>query len=416
MTQAMKKTQQAYDSATIRADFPSLSRDVNGQKVVFLDTAASALKPSSVTQAMSDMMAGEYANIHRGLYQFSASATAKFEAARGKVATFINAPHENSVIFTRNATESINLVAQSWGRANLIAGDVVLITAMEHHANIVPWHMVCEQTGARLEVVAINDDGSLNTDDFNAKIKNPDVKMLAFSAMSNALGTVNPVADMVAQARASGVVTLVDACQAVIHGVVDVQAWECDFMVFSGHKLYGPSGIGVLYGRENLLNAMPPYQGGGDMIDVVSFETGITYKNAPSRFEAGTPAIVEAVGLGAAIDYLTAIGMDAIAAHEADLYAYLCDEFAKLDGVRLIGRAQNRASVLSFVMDGIHPQDIGVLLDKQGVAVRVGHHCAMPVMERMGIDGTVRASIGLYNTRDDVDAFIAALKKVQKFF
>ena len=416
MTQAMKKTQQAYDSATIRADFPSLSRDVNGQKVVFLDTAASALKPSSVTQAMSDMMAGEYANIHRGLYQFSASATAKFEAARGKVATFINAPHENSVIFTRNATESINLVAQSWGRANLIAGDVVLITAMEHHANIVPWHMVCEQTGARLEVVAINDDGSLNTDDFNAKIKNPDVKMLAFSAMSNALGTVNPVADMVAQARASGVVTLVDACQAVIHGVVDVQAWECDFMVFSGHKLYGPSGIGVLYGRENLLNAMPPYQGGGDMIDVVSFETCITYKNAPSRFEAGTPAIVEAVGLGAAIDYLTAIGMDAIAAHEADLYAYLCDEFAKLDGVRLIGRAQNRASVLSFVMDGIHPQDIGVLLDKQGVAVRVGHHCAMPVMERMGIDGTVRASIGLYNTRDDVDAFIAALKKVQKFF
>ena len=416
MTQAMKKTQQAYDSATIRADFPSLSRDVNGQKVVFLDTAASALKPSSVTQAMSDMMAGEYANIHRGLYQFSASATAKFEAARGKVATFINALHENSVIFTRNATESINLVAQSWGRANLSAGDVVLITAMEHHANIVPWHMVCEQTGARLEVVAMNDDGSLNTDDFNAKINNPDVKMLAFSAMSNALGTVNPVADMVAQARASGVVTLVDACQAVMHGVVDVQAWECDFMVFSGHKLYGPSGIGVLYGRENLLNAMPPYQGGGDMIDVVSFETGITYKNAPSRFEAGTPALVEAVGLGAAIDYLSAIGMDAIAAHEADLYAYLCDEFAKLDGVRLIGRAQNRASVLSFVMDGIHPQDIGVLLDKQGVAVRVGHHCAMPVMERMGIDGTVRASIGLYNTRDDVDAFIAALKKVQKFF
>lgn len=416
MTQAMKKTQQAYDSATIRADFPSLSRDVNGQKVVFLDTAASALKPSSVTHAMSDMMAGEYANIHRGLYQFSASATAKFEAARGKVATFINALHENSVIFTRNATESINLVAQSWGRANLSAGDVVLITAMEHHANIVPWHMVCEQTGARLEVVAINDDGSLNTDDFNVKIKNPDVKMLAFSAMSNALGTVNPVADMVAQARASGVVTLVDACQAVMHGVVDVQAWDCDFMVFSGHKLYGPSGIGVLYGRENLLNAMPPYQGGGDMIDVVSFETGITYKNAPSRFEAGTPAIVEALGLGAAIDYLSAIGMDAIAAHEADLYAYLCDEFAKLDGVRLIGRAQNRASVLSFVMDGIHPQDIGVLLDKQGVAVRVGHHCAMPVMERMGIEGTVRASIGLYNTRDDVDAFIAALKKVQKFF
>lgn len=400
----------------IRAAFPALTQEVNGRPLTYLDTAASALKPHAVIDAMSDVMSGCYANIHRGLYQMSQETTRRFEGARETVANFLNTASKDEIVFTRNATEAINLVATSWGLENLKAGDKILLTELEHHANIVPWHFLREKIGVELLFARVDEKGNLDLDDFATKIKQEDVKLAAFAHLSNALGTLLPVEKMVTLAKQYGVMTLVDGCQAVMHQKVDVQALACDFYVFSGHKLYGPTGIGVLYGREDLLNQMPPYQGGGDMIETVSYET-VTYKSAPGRFEAGTPAIVEAIGLGAAIGFLEDIGYDYIKSHEKELYDYLCAQMSSVPSLRLIGAADERQSVYSFVVEGIHPHDMATLLDKQGVAVRVGHHCAEPIMVKLGVpSGTIRASIGLYNTKQDVDRFVAAVNKAISFF
>lgn len=396
-----------------RQDFPILAQQMNGKKTVFLDSAASAQKPQCVIDAFAGLFGHHYANVHRGLYAFSQKTTAEFENARAKVARFINA-RENEIVFTRNATEAVNLVAASWGRVNLQAGDEILITGLEHHANIVPWQMIAEQQGAKLVVVPVTATGDVLLDDIVSRMTKR-TKIMAISHMSNALGTVLPVADAVRVAKERGITTLLDGCQAVTHHTVDMAALGCDFYVFSGHKLYGPTGIGVLYGREALLNAMPPYQGGGDMIDVVTFEK-TTFKEAPSRFEAGTPAIAEAIALGVAIDYLTAIGMDNIARHEQAVYAYAIEKLQQIDGLTLYGQAQNRASILSFNVAWAHASDIATILDKEGVCVRVGHHCCMPLMQQLGVTATIRASIGLYNTCDDVDVLIAALEKAKKFF
>lgn len=405
-----------FDLDRVRADFPALNREMNGKPLIYLDTAASALKPQCVIDAMSDLMGGPYANIHRGLYEMSQTTTSAYEGARKKIAEFIGAHSDNEIIFTRNGTEAINLVAQSWGRQHLGENDIVLLSELEHHANIVPWHMLREERGVILEFVPVDDQGNLDLESYRQKIQNPSVKMAAFAHISNALGTVLPIKEMIALARDNNVTTLVDGCQGVMHGAVNVQDLGCDFYTFSGHKLYGPSGIGVLYGREDLLNAMPPYQGGGDMIERVSYEH-VDYQKAPARFEAGTPAIVEAVGLGRSTDYLLGLGWAAISTHENDLYDHLCEALGKIEGLKLIGAADERVSVASFVVDGVHPHDLGTLLDKQGVAVRVGHHCAEPLMKRLNVpSGTVRASIGLYNSHDDVEAFIAALKKAKMFF
>lgn len=396
-----------------RKDFPILAQPMNGKNLVFLDSAASAQKPQCVIDRFTELFTTHYANVHRGVYAFSQQTTSDFEEARGKVARFIHA-RDHEIVFTRNATEAINLVAASWGRANLNAGDEILITALEHHANIVPWQMIAEQQGAKLVVVPITEKGDVLLDDIVSHMSER-TKIMAISHMSNALGTVLPVQDAVREAKKRGITTLIDGCQAITHRAIDVQQLDCDFYVFSGHKLYGPTGIGVLYGREELLNAMPPYQGGGDMIDVVTFEK-TTYKPAPSRFEAGTPAIAEAIALGAAIDYLSAIGMDEIARHENDVYDYALERLAQIGGLTLHGQAREKASILSFNVDWAHPSDVATILDKQGVCVRVGHHCCMPLMKILGVPATIRASIGLYNTREDIDMLVAALEKAKKFF
>lgn len=399
--------------ADCRADFPILSKRVNGQPVAYLDTAASAQKPQIVIDAMRDVMENHYANIHRGLYEFSQTTTTEYEAVRSKVAGFISAGSESEIIFTRNTTEAINLVAHSWGRRVLERGDDVVITEMEHHANIVPWQLVCGMTGAKLKVVPVLDDGTVDLVAFERMITGR-TKIVSFVHISNSLGTINPVREMIdiARIRNPDAAVLIDGSQSAVHGPVNVQELGCDFFVFTGHKLYGPTGVGVLWGRADILEAMPPYQGGGDMIEQVTFEK-TTFKEAPAKFEAGTPAIIEVIGLGAAIDYVQDIGMDAITAHERALFEYAMKEIATVPGLTFYGTAPEKAGIISFRADWGHPSDIGMILDQCGVAVRTGHHCCQPLMKRFGIDATVRASFGLYSNKDDIDALASALKKAR---
>ena len=403
-----------FDVERIRRDFPILAEQVHGKKLVYFDSAASAQKPRAVIDAISRTYETGYANVHRGVHYMSQKATDAMEAAREKVRAFLNAAHVEEIIWVRGATEGINLVASSWGRKNLKDGDEIVLSQMEHHSNIVPWQMIAEQTGAAIRVVPVNDAGELVMEDY-AALLGPRTRMVALTHVSNALGTVNPMAEIVRLAHAAGALALVDGCQAAPHMAVDVQALDADFYVFSGHKLYGPSGIGVLYGKRALLEAMPPYQGGGEMIDVVTFEK-TTYADLPFKFEAGTPHIAGAIALGAAVDYLTGIGFDAIGAHEADLLAYATERLGAINSVRLIGTAAHKAGIVSFLLGDVHPHDIGTILDREGIAVRTGHHCAQPIMERFDVAATVRASFGLYNTREEIDALVAALGRVQEIF
>jgi len=402
------------DPDAIRKDFPILSTEMRGRPLVYLDSAASAQKPRVVIDAISDFYAAHYANIHRGVYQLSAEATRRYEAARTQVATFIAAPDPREVIFVRNATEAINLVARSWGEQEIGAGDEIVITVMEHHANIVPWQMLAERCGAVIRVAAISDDGVLDIDHL-VGLLGPRTKLLAFPAISNALGTINPVFELTSIARERGITTLVDGAQAVPHQPVDVGALGCDFYVFSGHKVFGPSGAGVLYGRLPLLESMPPFLGGGDMIESVSFE-GTTFAPVPQKFEAGTPDIASVIGLGAAIEYLNTIGMDRIAAYEHSLLTYATERLTEIPGLRIIGTAKEKAAVISFVLEDTHPHDIGTVLDGEGIAIRAGHHCAQPLMNRMGVPATARASFSFYNTREDADLLVAALRKTSELF
>jgi len=402
------------DIERVRKDFPILQTLARGKPLVFLDSAASAQKPQAVIDAMVDLYSRSYANIHRGVYELSERSTAAFEATREKVRSFLGAAETREIVFVRGTTEAINLVASSFGRARLSEGDEVLITHMEHHSNIVPWQMLCDEKGATLKVAPIDDDGSLIVEEFE-KLLGPHTKLVALPHVSNALGTVNPVKDLVRRAHAKGVPVLVDGAQAVPHQRVDVRDLDCDFYAFSSHKLFGPSGVGVLYGKAEHLEAMPPYQGGGEMILSVSFEKTI-YNEIPHKFEAGTPDIAGVVGLGAAIDYVEALGLDAIAAHDHELLEYATGALSEVPGLTLVGTAPEKAAVLSFVLDCAHPHDIGTILDQEGIAVRTGHHCAQPVMQRYGISATARASLALYSRREDVDALVAGLAKVREVF
>jgi cysteine desulfurase / selenocysteine lyase len=404
----------SFDIARIRRDFPILSRTVYGKRLVFLDSAASAQKPKPVMEAMRRAYESEYANVHRGVYWLSQRATDAFEAARETVRRMLNARAAREIVFVRGATEAINIVAQSYGRTFLRAGDEVLITHMEHHANIVPWQMLRDEKGILLKVAPIDDAGELDTAAFE-RLLGPRTKLVSVAHVSNALGTVLPVETIVRLGKTRGIPVLIDGCQAVPHQAVDVQALDCDFYVFSGHKLYGPTGIGVLYGKAELLEAIPPWQGGGDMIRSVTFEK-TEYNDLPWKFEAGTPDITGAIGLGAAIDYVEAIGYEAIGRQERALLAYATDALTEVEGLRLIGTPKNRAGVISFILEDVHPHDVGTILDGEGVCVRAGHHCAQPVMERFGLAATVRASFALYNGRDDVEALVTALGKVREIF
>lgn len=398
---------------TARTDFPALHQLMNSRPLAYLDTAASAQKPQAVIDAIGKAYSDHYANIHRGLYEFSQKTTSDFEAARGKIARFIGISNEKEVIFTRNATESINLVAQSWGRASLKAGDEIILTEMEHHANIVPWQLLRDQIGVALKVIPVLDDGALDLDAY-ARLLSKRTQMVALTHVSNALGTINHVKKIseIAKDFNPEIKVLVDGSQAVVHMPVDAQDIGCDFYVFTGHKLYGPTGIGVLWGRADILNAIPPYQGGGDMIEEVSFER-TTYKAIPARFEAGTPAIAEAIGLGAAVDFLTAIGMKNISSNELSLFSYAMKKLEKIDGLKFYGTTKEKAGIVSFMADWGHPSDIAMILDQCGVAVRTGHHCCMPLMQRFGIEGTIRASLGLYSDESDIDALVEGLKKAK---
>ncbi len=400
----------AYDVARVRRDFPILATRMNDRPLVYLDTAASAQKPAIVIDTLKRFYEQDYANIHRGVYDLSQRATAADDAARRKVQRFLGAADWREIVFTRNATEAINLVAASFLRPRLEAGDEVLVTEMEHHANIVPWQLAADAVGAKVVAAPVSDTGELSLDAFVERIT-PRTRMIGVAWVSNVLGTVNPVHELVRIAHARGIPILIDAAQAVQHIPVDVQDLDADFLVFSGHKLYGPSGVGVLYGKATHLEAMPPYQGGGDMIDRVSF-AGTTWNEIPFKFEAGTPDIAGIVALGAAIDYVEGLGLEAIAAHESEVLAYATRAINQLPGVRIIGTAREKCSVLTFAMEGVHPQDIGTLLDLDGIAVRTGHHCAMPLHERFGLAASARASIGLYTTHEDIDAFVASLRRV----
>jgi cysteine desulfurase/selenocysteine lyase len=408
---AARKT---FDVQRIREDFPILGREVHGKPLVYLDNAATTQKPQSVMDAVMHYYAMENANIHRGVHYLSQTATDAYESARETVRRFLNAPSSNEIIFVRGATEGINLVAQTYGRKHVRAGDEVVITALEHHSNIVPWQMLCEEKGAKLRVAPINDAGELLLDQFESLL-NEKTKFVAVSHVSNALGTVNPIAKIVELAHRRNLPVLVDGAQAVPHVVVDVQALGVDFYAFSGHKIYGPTGVGVLYGKRALLDAMPPYQGGGDMIRSVTFEK-TTYNALPYKFEAGTPNMAGVIGLKAALDYVQNVGLDAIAAHEHDLLVHGTEALRSVDGLRLIGTAREKAGVLSFVMDDIHPHDIGTVLDQQGIAIRTGHHCAQPLMDRFGIPATARASLAMYNTRAELDALVTGLHKLKEVF
>jgi cysteine desulfurase/selenocysteine lyase len=403
-----------FDVERIRADFPILEEKIRGRELVYLDNAATSQKPKPVIDAIVRYYERDNANIHRGVHYLSERATEEYEMARKVVQSFLGAAHSNEIIFLRSTTEAINLVAQTYGRKHVGPGDEVLITAMEHHSNIVPWQLLCEEKQAKLRVAPINDDGELILDEFE-RLLGPRTRIVAVGHVSNALGTLNPVAIIAKMAHARNIPVLVDGAQAVPRLSVNVQAIDCDFYAFSGHKAYGPTGIGVLYGKASLLESMPPYQGGGDMISSVTFEKTI-YNKVPHKFEAGTPDMSGAVGLRAAIEYLNQIGMDNIAAHEHELLAYATETVSDLPGVRVVGTAREKAGVLSFAMEGIHPHDIGTILDQEGIAIRTGHHCAQPVMERFGVDATARASFGLYNTQDEIDALVRGIQKVREVF
>jgi len=403
------------DIARLRADFPALHQLVHGKPLAYLDNAASSQQPSFALDAAATQQRLNHSNVHRGVHELSERSTAAFEGARDKVRGFINAAAREEIVFTRGTTEGINLVAATLGRLQLRPGDEVLTTWLEHHSNIVPWQMICGETGAKLVAAPITDSGELNRDAFR-RLLSPRTKIVALTYVSNALGTVNPVAELVAEAHEVGALVLVDAAQAVPHMRVDVRAIDCDFLAFSGHKMFGPTGIGALYGKRKLLETLPPYQGGGDMILTVSFDR-TTYNALPYKFEAGTPNITGAVGLGAAIDYLERIDFGALAAHEHALLEHATGRLlAEIPGARLIGTARDKASVLSFVVDGIHAHDLGTIVDREGVAIRTGHHCAMPVMERFGVAATARASFALYNDRSDVDRLMAGLKRAVELF
>lgn len=413
MSEAALKTPETFDVERVRADFPILSREVYGKPLVYLDNAASAQKPRQVIDAISHVFENEYANVHRGLHYLANQTTQAFEDARGKLAALLNAPSPDDVIFTKGGTEAINLVAQGYLAPRIQPGDEIVLSVMEHHSNIVPWHFLRERQGAVLKWVPVLEDGSLDMDAYQAAL-GPKTKFVAMTHMSNVLGTVTDAKAIVDMAHAAGAAVLLDGCQGAVHLDVDVQALGCDFYVMTGHKLYGPTGIGALYGRGDLLADMQPYQGGGEMIREVACDT-VTYGDAPHKFEAGTPPIAEAIGLGAAIDYVNDVGRAAARAHEHDLLAYATEQVGALNWVKIHGEAPGKGAIISFSVDGAHPHDVATIIDRSGVAVRAGHHCAEPLMAHMGVTGTARASFAMYNTRADVDAFVAALAKAREF-
>lgn len=397
-----------------RKDFPAVDQVINGKRLAYLDSGATNLKPTVVIDEMDKYYRLETSNVHRGLYWLSENATTKFEATRDKVATLINSPDRVQVIFTKGTTESVNLVAQSYARHFLKKGDTILLSQMEHHSNIVPWQLVAEDLGLNIRVIPINDKGEILMDEYK-KLLTPDVKFVSCVYVSNALGTINPIKEMIQLAHKNGATFFVDAAQAVSHLKVDVQDLDADFLAFSGHKMFGPTGVGVLYGKMELLNKMPPYQGGGDMIDVVTFEK-TTYNNLPHKFEAGTPSISAVIGLGKAVDYINSIGLDKIHEVEAELLKYGTEKLKSIPGLKIYGEAKNKASVISFGLEGIHPHDLATLIDKEGVAIRTGHHCAQPLMKFLCVPATCRASLSIYNNQEDIDQLYNALVKVKKFF
>jgi cysteine desulfurase/selenocysteine lyase len=411
---AARRNAPAFDVEAVRREFPILSTTAHGKKLVFLDSGASAQKPRAVIEAISRVYETGYANIHRGVYHLSQVATEAYEGARAKVQRFIGAASANEIVFTKGATEAINLVASSYGARFLTAGDEVVLSVLEHHANIVPWQLLRERLGIVIRVVPVDASGAFMLDDYE-RLLGPRTRLVAVTQASNALGTMPPAAEIIRLAHAAGAAVLIDGAQGIVHEPVDVKALDCDFYVFSGHKLYGPGGIGVLYGKERLLEAMPPYQGGGDMILSVSFEK-TEFALPPARFEAGTPPIADAIALGAAIDFLNGLDRVAIAEHEAGLLESATARLGTIKGVKLYGTARPKAAIVSFTMDGVHPHDVGTVLDHEGIAVRVGHHCAQPVMDRFGVPGTVRASFGLYNTQSEVEALARGLEKVREIF
>ncbi len=402
------------DVASIRDDFPILEQQIRKKPLIYLDNAASSQKPESVIQAISNNYRFDYGNIHRGVHTLSQRSTDSFESAREKIRGFLNAESVKEIIFVRGATEGINLIAQSYGRANIGQGDEIIITAMEHHANIVPWQILCEQTGARLRVVPMTQQGELILEDYKSLFSSK-TRLVSIAHMSNALGTINPVAEMIKTAHEFQIPVVLDGAQSAPHMRTDVRALDCDFYVFSGHKIYGPAGIGVLYGKQALLEAMPPYQGGGDMIRKVSFQE-TEYNDLPYKFEAGTPAIADVIGLGAAIDYISEIGLESIAAYEDSLLRYATDQVKQISGLRIIGEANHKGAILSFVLDAVHPHDIGTLLDSVGIAIRAGHHCAMPVMDFYQVPATARASFAMYNTEQEIDVLVSALRELIQVF
>lgn len=412
--QGLQTGRTVLDVARIREDFPILKQQVHGKPLVYFDNAATSQKPQVVIDTLNRYYATENANIHRGIHFLSELATAEYEETRNKVKRFLNASESREIIFVRGTTEGINLVAQSYGRRFFREGDEVVISAMEHHSNIVPWQMLCEQVGARLRVIPMNHDGELLLDEYE-RLLGAKTKLVSVAHVSNALGTINPIGRIIESAHRRNIPVLVDGAQAAPHMKVDVQELDCDFYAFSGHKLFGPTGIGILYGKARHLEAMPPYQGGGDMISLVTFEK-THYNVIPFKFEAGTPHIAGVIGLGAAIDYVSGIGLDAVASYEGEVLAYATAQLSTIKGLRIIGRAKEKASVLSFVLEGVHPHDIGTVLDREGVAIRAGHHCAMPVMQRFGVPATARASFAFYNTGEEVDVLVRAVRKVLKVF
>ena len=412
MSSAAEAVQPVFEVSRYRQDFPILGRAVHGKPLVYLDNAATTQKPVQVLDAVDRYYREHNANVHRGVHTLSGEATNEFEGSRKKCRDFINASSEKEIIFTRGATEAINLVAAAWGRANISEGDEIIISWMEHHSNIVPWQLLCEQTGAVLKVIPINADGEIIMDEYR-KLLGPRTKMVAVVHISNALGTVNPIKEIAAMAHEHGALMLVDGAQATPHMTIDVQDLGCDFYAISSHKLFGPTGVGVLYGRQELLEAMPPYHGGGDMIKMVTFDKTL-YADLPNKFEAGTPNIAGVVGLGAAIEYVNSIGLDQIAAYEHELLEYATERAAEIEGLRLVGTASNKASILSFIMDRVHPHDLGTILDHEGIAIRTGHHCAQPVMDRFQVPATARASFAFYNTKQEIDVFINGLSAALK--
>ena len=404
----------ALDVAKIREDFPILKQMVNGKPLVYLDNAATSQKPQTVIDALVRYYTTENSNVHRGVHTLSQQATEDYEAARSRVRQFINAQEDQEIVFVRGTTEGINLVAQTFGRQNIGEGDEIIISTMEHHSNIVPWQILCQEKGARLRIIPINDAGELLLDEYE-KLLSPRTKLVSIVHQSNALGTINPAEEIVAMAHLQGVPVLLDGAQSIAHMPIDVQKLGCDFYAFSGHKLYGPTGIGALYGKAELLESMPPYQAGGEMIRSVTFEKTL-YNSLPNKFEAGTPNIAGSIGLGAAIDYVTELGMERITAYESQLLEYGTECLSKIGGLQIIGTAPRKAGVLSFIMDSAHPHDIGTILDAEGIAVRTGHHCAQPLMDRFGVPATARASLAFYNTKEEIDALVKGIDRVNEVF